>query len=351
MMATTAQTFESKRATPAGGLVVAAILALAGIAAWIYQLSAGMGVTGLGQQVVWGLYIAGFFTAVGAGAGLLGLVGLSEFRPILPLAARTRALSLSLAAFVAGGLLITMDVGNPLQLWRLVAGLRFSSMMTWDFWLLVIAGLVTLVYLLTVRFTQPQKALGVLGLLAAIAVVAVEGWMLAVLSARPLWGGGLTLVSFLLAAAIAGLSLAMLLLPKAAFLRSGLAIALGLSLVFVLAEVLTGLLAGEPRGLSEVRLLLTGSPAFAFWFQLVVGVLIPLALLRSGSPGAAGILALLGVLAEKWWLLAVGQAEPWLALPQGSYLPTWVEFVAVVGVFAIGWLVYAGVLSIRKEQT
>ena len=339
-MATTSQTFEQKRTAPTGGLVIAAILAVAGIAAWIYQIVQGMQVTGLGQQVVWGLYIAGFFSAIGAGAGLLGLVGLSEFRPLLPLAARTRALSLALAAFIAGGLLITMDVGNPLQLWRIVAGLRFSSMMTWDFWLLVIAGLVTLIYLIAARAAHSQKGLGVIGLLAAVTVVAVEGWMLAVLSARPLWGSGLTLVNFLLGAAIAGISLALIAGYAKERLTSLLGIALGLSLIFVLAEVLTGLLSGEARTQAEIGLLLTGSMAPVFWFHLAAGLILPLALLRSGSVTAAGALALMGVLAEKIWLLAVGQAQPWLALPQGSYYPTWVEWAAVAGAIAVGALVF-----------
>jgi molybdopterin-containing oxidoreductase family membrane subunit len=351
-MATTAQAFDVKQERiPASYLVIAVILALAGIAAWIYQISTGMSVTNLGQQVVWGLYIAAFFTAVGAGASILFLVGVSEFRPILPLTVRTRALSLALAAFIAGGLLITMDVGNPLNLWRLVAGLRFSSMMTWDFWLLVVASLVTLVYLWQARRSQPAKALGWVGILAGIAVVAVEGWMLSVLAARPMWGSGLTLVSFLLGAAVGGLGLGMIFLSaRSDQLRTGLAFALWLSLLLVVAEVLTGLLSGEPRTLSEIRLLVAGPTAIIFWFQVVAGLLIPLALLRIGSLTAAGILAVLGVLAEKVWLLAVGQAQPWLDLPQGSYLPSWVEGLAVLGVIAIGWLIYRAVAYFTRRQ-
>jgi molybdopterin-containing oxidoreductase family membrane subunit len=339
-MATTTQTIETRRGGSTVGLVLSGLLALAGIAAWVYQILQGMRVTGLGQQVVWGLYIASFFTAVGCGASLLGLVGLSEYTPLLREGVRRPALSLALAAFVTAGLLITMDVGNPLQLWRIIMGMQFSSMMVWDFWLLVLAGLVSLIYLLQVGGELPMRGLGLLGILAALAVVVVEGWMLSVLAARPLWGGGLTLVNFLLGAAIAGISLAMMAGFARERLSSGLGYALGLSLILLLAEVLTGLLSREPRSAAEVHLLLTGSPSLAFWFHLVVGLLIPIALLRTGSLGAAGVLALLGVLAEKVWLLAAGQAVPFLALPQGSYYPTWVEFLAVIGAIAIGVLVY-----------
>ena len=348
-MATTTQTLETKRAAPVG-MMAAGILAVAGLAAWIYQFNQGMRVTGLGQQVVWGLYIAGFFTAMGAGAGLLGLVGLSEYRPLLGPSGRTRALVLALAAFIAAGVLIMMDLGNPVQVWRLVIGLRFSSMMTWDFWLLAIAGVVTLVYLLAARGGQAQKGLGALGLLAAVLVVVVEGWMLSNLSARPLWGSGLTVLTFLLGAAITGLSLALLLQPEVTQLRAWLGFALGLSLVFVLAEVLTGLLSGEIRTVSEMRLLLVGSPAVVFWFHLLVGLVLPLILLRAGSLLTAGVLALLGVLAEKVWFLAAGQAEPWLALPQGSYFPSWVEFVALVGAVALAALIYLILAPVVRQK-
>ena len=76
----TTSTVSVKKVNPV--LIVAILLALAGIVAWIYQLIVGMQATGLGQQIVWGLYISAFFTAVGAGAALLALTGVSEFVPL-----------------------------------------------------------------------------------------------------------------------------------------------------------------------------------------------------------------------------------------------------------------------------
>ena len=40
-----------------------AVLVVVGLVAWIVQLSQGMSVLGVGQIVVWGMYIAAFFTA------------------------------------------------------------------------------------------------------------------------------------------------------------------------------------------------------------------------------------------------------------------------------------------------
>lgn len=351
-MTTTSSTMNTKQSVPANGLIIAAVLALIGIAAWIYQISAGMQVTGLGQQAVWGLYIAAFFTAVGSGAGLLGMVGLSEFLPVMSQESRPRVLSAALAALAAGGLLINLDLGNPLKLWQLIIGMRFSSMMTWDFWLLAISALVALVYLVSAKDGKEQKTLGVVAMAAALLVVAVEGWMLTTMAARPLWGSGMILLTFLLGAAIAALSLVTFVLPEVKNLRMTLAAALGLSLVLVVSEALTGLLSGNPQTVEEMQVLVFGSAASFFWFHLLVGLVLPLVLvLRSSSSlPLVGGLALLGVLVEKVWLLAAGQANPWLDLPAAGYFPTWVEFVAVIGMAALGFLIYRLIIILFKVK-
>ena len=336
-MATTSLRKQTKRAAPPTNLIVSAILAVIGLAAWIYQLSAGMRVTGLGQQVVWGLYIAGFFTAVGTGAGLLALAGLSEFVPESSHVDRRRGLSLALASFIVGGVLIAMDVGSPLQVWRIVTAGRLTSMMTWDFWLLVVGGVITLTYLVQSRRAQTKRGLGILAILAALAVVAVEGWMLAALAARPMWTSGLTVFSFLLSALVAGLGVGLLTLEGKTKLRNWLGVVLGANLVLVLVEVLTGLLSGS----EEATLLLAGSAAPAFWIHLIAGLILPLGLIAAGaSLPLAGGLAVVGVLAEKVWMLAAGQAYPWLELPVGSYAPSWVEFAALIGAAGLGVFLY-----------
>ena len=318
-------------------LVAAIILAVVGIGAWVYQLTAGMQVTGLGNQIVWGLYIAAFFTAVGTGAGLLVLTGVSEYVPVIPSEKRVRTLYLSFSSLVVGGLLITLDVGNPVQIWRIVTAFKFSSMMTWDFWLLAIAAVVVLVYLLAARGNKVQKVWGMLGILAGMVVVIVEGWMLSAQAAHPMWGSGLTVLTFLLGAGIAGISVALLGDMTNEKLLGWLKVALGLSLLFAVVEVLTGLVGGE----EEISLVLTGFAAPAFWLQLVVGLLVPMALLaRKTSVGLAAILAIFGVLAEKVWMLAAGSAVPWMPGQQGVYSPSWVEIVAVIGMVAIGVLIY-----------
>ena len=329
------------------GLIITILLALAGIGAWIYQLIVGMQTTDLSEQIVWGLYIAVFFTAVGAGATLLALTGVSEYIPLFAVTSRARNLTLALSSLIVGALLIAMDVGNPIRIWRVITAFRLSSMMTWDFWLLVVAGVVALIYLLVVKSAKPQKVLGVLGILAGAIVVVAEGWMLSTLAAHPMWGSGLTVITFLLGAAIAGMSVTLVAGVAGIRVQSWLIVALGLSLVFVLAEVLTGLVGGS----EEVGLILTGFAAPVFWLQVIVGLLLPIVLLVSKRYlWLAGILAVFGVVAEKVWTLAAGEAIPWLALPQGVYFPSWVEFIAVIGMIAIGLLIYRLLTIIFKAE-
>ena len=319
-------------------LIAAAVLALVGIGAWVYQLVAGMQVTGLGNQIVWGLYIAAFFTAVGAGAGVLVLTGASEFLPLISAEKRVTALYLSLSSLVVGGLLISLDVGNPINMWRIITAFEFSSMMTWDFWLLVVAVVVAVVYLLSARGGDAQKVMGGVAILAGVAVVVVEAWMLSTQAAHPMWGSGMTVLSFLLGASVAGMSVAMLGgVADKAVLSSWMKVLLGLSLVFVLAEVLTSLMSGE----EEIYLVLTGFAAPAFWLQMVFGVVVPLALLMTNQYVAfVPYLAVFGVLAEKVWTLSAGSALPWMPSVQSVYTPSLVEIAAVLGMVAVGVLIY-----------
>lgn len=338
-MATAAMGQEQRKGLPALGWV-AVVLVVLWLAGWIYQLSAGLGVTGLGQQVVWGMYIAGFFTAAGAGVGLVAVsvvgAGLGWMA-----ATRVKALVLALASFIGAGVLITMDVGSPFTLWRLVGAWRFSSMMTWDFWLLALMFVLT-VALAYQKPTVRASTLGWATLAVGVVLVVAEGWMLSGLAARSLWGGGRSVVSFLVGAAIGGQGLALLLGATEAEgkLRRGLKAVLWLNLVLVVAEVLSGLVGGSPRGMEEISGVLTSG---SFWLQLIVGLIVPLALLQGRMVKTAAGLAVVGVLLEKLWYLPAGQETPWFqAIPAGSYWPSVIELIAVVGVVALAGLIYHG---------
>lgn len=175
--------------------------------------------------------------------------------------------------------------------------------------------------------------------------------MLSTLAAHQLWGSGFTVVAFLVNAAVAGFGLAALVFPKNEPLRKLLLAALGLSAVLVAAEVLSGLVSQNPRVAQETRLLLTGAGAPVFWLHVVAGIVLPLALIALRRLlSLAGVLALIGVAAEKVWFLSAGQAEPLLPLESGSYLPSALELVAVIGIAGLAAVVFWALLSLVQRR-
>ncbi|AFM00247.1 polysulfide reductase [Desulfitobacterium dehalogenans ATCC 51507] len=327
---------------PKSFFVPAVILAIVGICTWIFQLVSGMQVTGLDQGVVWGLYIAAFFAAVGGGAALLAIVGISEFKNILSPVAKSKTLILAMTAFIIGGILITMDLGNPVQMLRLITSFRFQSMMVWDFWFLALCFLAALFFLLKVRKSgNGGKTFGVIAIAAALLVVIVEGFMLSSMAAHSMWGSGITVVSFLISAAIMGCALAMLIMPQNDSIRKILQTVLILSLIVTLAEVFTGALTGNPETKSEMMFVLSGKAAPFFWIQLIIGLLVPLYLLiKCNKPIAVALLAAIGVVFEKIWVLAAGQASHWMQESLNAYFPSLIEYITVIGAAAIGVLLF-----------
>jgi dimethyl sulfoxide reductase membrane subunit len=357
----TTTTKNSSLPTPLLGWILMVVIGLGGIGvSWGLQLTQGIGITSLSQQVVWGLYIGGFFAVLGAGAALVSLAAVSEFSNLLlPVALRKNALLLALSSFVVGGLFIVMDVGNPINLWRILTAGRFTSMMTWDFFALIVTGLLTLAYLAAIwkqsAPTAQSHALGIAALAASVLLVIIEGWMLATMSAHPLWAGGLTVLSFLIFAFIAGLAVSIFAWPQTApRMGNWLKISLWVSLAIVLMDLITALLANQVRPFPDVSLLIAGALSPMFWLYLVIGVLAPLALLIWQKDAlwvrAAAVLAFLGVFAEKLWLLSAGQALPLLPFKTGVYFPSWIEYLGVIGSIVFGVLVYRLLVLFFKPE-
>ena len=167
-----------------------------------------------------------------------------------------------------------------------------------------------------------------LAAVAALLLVVAESAMLAGLAARPLWSGGLTLVSFLVAAAVAALGAGVLAWKgEAARVGRWLGVGLALSLVLVLAEVLGLALSSEPRSTAEAAALLRGEVSPLFWAYVVVGLLLPLALLVGGR-GVGRLPVVAGLALWAWCAEAVaagGGAGGALVGCRGRYRPTWVE--------------------------
>lgn len=320
-------------------LVGLGVLALIGLAAWIVQLSQGFSTLGVGQAVAWGAYIATFFLLAGAGAGLVVLAALGDLDVLPGMKAHRRAFLIgAIAAFIAAGFAILMDIGKPERVFSLLFSPNLSSMFVWDFWALALSTVLAAAYLV---LGAKGKALPIAAALVAAAVVIVEGFILSVTAGRPFWHSAILPVVFFVEALVAATALVVVLGAddKAATLRRGLAVLLPIGLLFSFVELVTVGYGGNPDARAAMQLLTGGALAPFFWGQVLLGVVLPFVLLvwaggNRSAVLAAAVLAFLGVFLAKFNLLVAGQALPFMAAP-ATYMPTLVEFAGFLGMLGL----------------
>ncbi len=111
------------------------LLALVSVGFWAYstQVSKGLAVTGMGDTVIWGLYISNFvfFSGVSmAGtfiSAILRITGAEWRRPLTRLAELT-----TVSALIITALMPLVDIGRPDRLLNLMKHGRLESPLVWD---------------------------------------------------------------------------------------------------------------------------------------------------------------------------------------------------------------------------
>lgn len=104
-----------------------------GAAAYAVQLGAGLGVTGLSDQVFWGLYEATLVSFIGFSYGgalvsaILRLVDASWRGPVTRIAEAT-----ALATLLVGALFPIIHLGRPERVWEILVQPQFNSPIVWD---------------------------------------------------------------------------------------------------------------------------------------------------------------------------------------------------------------------------
>lgn len=340
-------------------LAVAAVLAAVGIGAWIYQVSSGMYVTSLTETYIWGLSVAVFYAMMACGAGLMVLCGFSEFKEsVMDAGERTRAMAFAVPAVLAGGILIIMDLGNPVASFNLVTSLNFSSFTVLDFWAVLFCVIMGVVYLVMLIKGKNTKVVGVIAAVIAAAAIVIEGIMMANNTSHPMWASGMSVASFLVAAFTGGTALLAAIAPrhKNLFVAGLAAIA-----VVVLAETLTGLISGTDLSRGIMMAVVAGPFALYFWTHVIVGIAIPFVLAIKGrNLGVAALCTFVGLACQKLWFVLAGEAEVGLAFhhigPVAEmyqtmfYAPSVVEILITVGALALAVLMYVLIRDFAIER-
>ncbi|MBF0154673.1 MAG: polysulfide reductase NrfD [Magnetococcales bacterium] len=192
-------------------LLLIALIAM-GLHGYALQHERGLGVTGMSDQVSWGLYIANFTFLVGlaASAVLLVIPALLLDRPslgrLIPLGE-----AMAIAAVTMSLLFVTVDLGQPLRAWHVLPVLGTpnfpTSILAWDVFILTAYLLLNLglFYQFARQPVHPARPWVLLtAILLGIAIHTVTAFMLAGLPARPVWHSAVLAPRFIASAFASG---------------------------------------------------------------------------------------------------------------------------------------------------
>jgi molybdopterin-containing oxidoreductase family membrane subunit len=359
------------------------------------QFFNGLGVTGLNKPVFWGLYIANFIFCVGLSAGgiaVSALVHILDKEEMKPVAIIAEILSISFLILAA--LFIFLDLGQPTRLFYVFRNANFASPLLWDVivintYLLLCAALLffsaraqmvkgalghpgrlALIRLVTFGYTDLSEAalkwdrrilktLAVVSIPGAVALHSVTAWILGLVKGQPGWNTPILAPLFItsaLASGLAGVIVAvwagrkLFKVPIADRIINQLGIYLFLSIpvlaYLLFTEFLTVGYSGSPTHLAVLEEVLWGRFSGVFWFDTIVGILIPFVLLGlpwTRTPGwivVASILVIVGVFAERTYVLLPSLMRGGPFDVTTGYNPTTIEWTIMAAAYAFGLLLF-----------
>jgi molybdopterin-containing oxidoreductase family membrane subunit len=357
-----------------------------GFFAWLWQLIAGLGTTGMNVPVFWGFYITNFVFFIGishAGTLISAILRLchAEWRRAITRAAEVITV---LVLFFGVGSVI-MDLGRPDRLLNVLWTPNFRSPLLWDVCSISVYLTASTIYLYLplipdiailrdhgakfTRFyrilalgwqgTERQKrtlnrtiaVMAVLVIPIAVSVHTVVSWVFA-MTVQPMWHSAIFGPYFVVGAIFSGIAsiiIAMALVRRIYYLENYLKPVhfnhLGLLLLvmallwfyFTFAEFLTTFYGNDPIHLVVFYSKLTGRFALPFWTMVVTCFVIPVAILaRQQTRTVTGtVLAsasvIIGMWLERFTIVVPTLSEPRLPWPKGHYSPTFVEIAITLG--------------------
>ena len=341
------------------------LLFVAGIAAAFGKAFLwGESVTKYGAYVPWGLWIGIYITLVGAAAGcVVWGVWLSPQNNEGKGPATAVALLSSALCLAFGLAFVGIDLGKPLQGFRIFLHPAFASPLAWASWLYGLFFVCVAGYFLTAM----KRPLLLLAAVVAIGFTVAEALFFGQMVSRPLWNSWLTTLLFLTAAASAGAALLLLVWQGTGLAVDSVAVAklrkaLAASLVaYALVEGIDVAMAlsGSPEKVLAVKRMIA---SYGFWLLYgVIGTLIPLfLLLRTERTLLAAGLSLVGAAGSKYAFVRYGFVpEPMPGLAQSfhdaalqtRYFPSTVEWVVAVGLLAgLVWVILWAVEKILMPK-
>jgi molybdopterin-containing oxidoreductase family membrane subunit len=381
-------------------VAVLTLLTLIFLYAYTVQLSEGLGVTGLSDITLWGVYIVNFIFFIGlshAGIAISAAVRILKLESYAPIARMAEVLTL--ASLMMAGLSIVIDLGRPdrsyLMLTEYVARIG-SSPLLWDITAVGTYLILSTTYLYLPmredlkfcqgRFTGWRKKMytitlpgyqegeepvikrlawwmAVTILPVMVMVHTTVAWIFSLLSNRPLWFGAAAGPYFITAAVSSGIASVVVIaaivrklfhwediLPPSIFRGLGnfLSIITIVYLYFMMVEQFTARFAGPAGEFFVSEAWLFGEFAFVFWTLTTVGLAIPsmYLLVQAFRPNKINInmtTFFSAIIVLAMWFKRYIIIVPTLVVggtPLESYAPSWVEIAILLGSFSTLTLVY-----------
>lgn len=366
--------------------------------AWVWQLTHGLGVTGLGRPIYWGLYITNFVFFIGVShagtliSAILRIVHAEWRRPITRMA---EVITVLVLFFGVGNVLL--DLGRPDRAFNVIRHPHFRSPLLWDVASISVYLTASSIYLylplipdiailrerttgwrrrlytrLAIGWTgtpeqwaRLERAISVMAILVipvAVSVHTVVSWVFG-MTIQPMWHSTIFGPYFVVGAIFSGIAAiitAMVIIRRVygleAYLRPIHFNNLGILLLvmcclwfyFTFAEYLTTWYGQEPTELAVFTSKLTGLFAPYFWAMVVACFIVPFTILANPRTRTvtgtlvASISVNIGMWLERFTIVVPSLSHPRAPIHTFVYVPSWVEWSLMAGCFAAFALLYMG---------
>ena len=363
-----------------GGL---GLLILVGLLAVMHMEHEGHYVTGMTNQIVWGMpHVFAVFLIVAA-SGALNVASIAsvfkkeEYEPL------ARLSGLLAIALLAGGLVVLLlDLGRPDRLIVAMTYYNFKSIFAWNIFLytgfFAIVG-IYIWFMMDHNMYRFKKQAGLAAFIWRLVLTTGTGSIFGFLVARSAYDAALMAPMFIIMSFAFGLAIFILVLMASynwtgrelgdgiiARLRSLLGIFVAAVLYFVAVYHLTNLYITEHHGFEKFILVEGGQYTQVFWIgQVIIGGLLPLALVYAPAVrnsrrilGLACALVIIGGLSSMYTIIIGGQAFPLEIFPGyevsstffdgviNDYTPSMYEIALGVGGVAISLLIVAFIIKV-----
>ncbi|MGB0722622.1 MAG: NrfD/PsrC family molybdoenzyme membrane anchor subunit [Gammaproteobacteria bacterium] len=364
-------------------LGVLGALILIGLGAVWHMEHEGHWVTGMDNQVVWGMpHVFAIFLIVAA-SGALNVASISSvfhktfYKPM----ARLSAL-LAITLLVGGLVVLVLDLGQPDRLLVAMTHYNFKSIFAWN--VLLYNGFIAIVglylwFMMDRKLQAHSSKVGVAAFIWRLILTTGTGSIFGFLVARQAYDAAIMAPMFIIMSFAFGLAVFLLVLMASynwtgrplgdvviKRLKNLLGVFVAAVLYFEMARHVTNLYATEHHGIEAFILRDGGVYTFLFWVvQIGLGTLLPLALLFCPRPSksrlavaAASVLVIIGGLAQLYVIVIGGQAYPLVLFPGyemssafqdgivNAYSPTIYEILLGVGGVAFALILTAVALKV-----